>query len=80
MYRTLVTILAACILLPCAARAQSVDDIIAKNIEAHGGMEKLKSVQTLRASGNLRQAISALDSRRRTSGRTKCGKKRSSRG
>lgn len=31
--------------------AQTVDEIIAKNIQAHGGMEKLKAVQTIRASG-----------------------------
>jgi hypothetical protein len=55
MYRTLLTTLVACILLPCAARAQSVDDIIAKNVEAHGGMEKLKSVQTLCVSGKLQE-------------------------
>jgi len=55
MYRTLLTTLAACMLLPCAARAQSVDDIIAKNVEAHGGMEKLKSVQTLRVTGKLQE-------------------------
>lgn len=35
------------------ARAQSVDEIIAKNIQARGGMEKLKSVQTLRTTGKI---------------------------
>jgi outer membrane lipoprotein-sorting protein len=33
------------------AAAQSVDEIIAKNIQAHGGLEKLKSVQTIRTTG-----------------------------
>ena len=37
------------------ARAQSVDDVIAKNIQAHGGMDKLKSVQTIRSTGKLEQ-------------------------
>jgi outer membrane lipoprotein-sorting protein len=35
------------------ASAQTVDEIIAKNIQAHGGMDKLKSVQTIRTAGNL---------------------------
>jgi len=30
------------------ARAQTVDEVIAKNVQARGGMEKLKSVQSLR--------------------------------
>lgn len=33
------------------ASAQTVDELIAKNIQAHGGMEKLKSVQTIRTTG-----------------------------
>jgi outer membrane lipoprotein-sorting protein len=36
-----------------AARAQTVDEIIAKNIQARGGMDKLKSVQTLRTTGKI---------------------------
>ncbi len=35
--------------------AQSVDEIIAKNIQAHGGLEKMRAVTTIRASGLLRQ-------------------------
>ncbi len=34
-------------------QAQTADEIIAKNIQARGGLEKLKSVQSLRVSGNL---------------------------
>ena len=33
--------------------AQSVDELVAKSIEARGGMEKLKSVQTVRATGKM---------------------------
>jgi hypothetical protein len=40
-------------LLTLLARAQTADEIIAKNIQARGGLEKLKSVQTLRISGNF---------------------------
>lgn len=35
------------------AGAQTVDEIIARNIQAHGGIEKLKSVQTLRTTGKF---------------------------
>jgi outer membrane lipoprotein-sorting protein len=40
---------------PSAQFAQTVDEVIAKNIQAHGGMEKLKSVQTIRTSGKFTQ-------------------------
>jgi hypothetical protein len=53
MFRTLLTILAAMALLPSATRAQSVDEIIAKNIQAHGGIDKLRSVETRRESGKF---------------------------
>jgi outer membrane lipoprotein-sorting protein len=49
----------AALLLSCATflvpavRGQTVDEVIAANIQARGGMDKLKSVQTLRASGKL---------------------------
>jgi len=33
--------------------AQTVDEIIAKNIQARGGLEKIKSLQSLRVSGKL---------------------------
>lgn len=35
------------------AQAQTIDEIIAKNIQARGGLEKLKSVKSLRASGKM---------------------------
>lgn len=53
MFRVFWIVLAGMALLPLAARAQTVDDVIAKNIQAHGGMEKLKSVQTMRTTGKL---------------------------
>ena len=37
------------------ARAQSVDEVIAKNIQAHGGMDKLKSVQSKRTTAKFSQ-------------------------
>ena len=38
----------------CAANAQTVDDIIAKYIQARGGVEKLRSIQTLRSTSSYR--------------------------
>lgn len=40
-------------LIGSAAWAQTADEIIAKNIEAKGGLEKLKSLQTMRISGKM---------------------------
>ena len=44
-------------LLVCAtgalAHAENVDDIIAKNLKARGGLDKLKAVQTLRYTGKM---------------------------
>ncbi len=38
---------------PLLAHAQTVDEIIAKNIQARGGLEKIKSLQSLRVTGRL---------------------------
>ncbi|HKN75773.1 MAG TPA: outer membrane lipoprotein-sorting protein [Candidatus Acidoferrum sp.] len=38
-----------------SVRAQTVDEVIAKNIQARGGLEKLKSVHSLRATSKLTQ-------------------------
>jgi len=43
--------LAAALAMPAAA--QTVDEIIAKNIEAHGGMAKLKAMKSIRMSGRM---------------------------
>ena len=53
MFRKLVLIVAAMALLPAAAGAQTVDEILAKYIQAHGGMEKLKAVATRRQSAKF---------------------------
>jgi hypothetical protein len=46
---------AAPIFFPVAARAQVVDEIIAKNIQARGGADKLKSVRSLRTTAKYTQ-------------------------
>jgi len=38
---------------PLVVPAQTVDEIVAKNIQARGGLEKIKSLQSLRISGRL---------------------------
>jgi len=53
MIRTLLTVACALLLSARASRAQTVDEIIAKNSQAHGGIEKMKSVQTIRTSGKF---------------------------
>ena len=40
-------------LFSVALSAQTVDEIIAKNIKAHGGMAKLKSIQSIRMTGDF---------------------------
>ncbi|MEQ1352874.1 MAG: hypothetical protein ABLT11_02585 [Candidatus Acidiferrum sp.] len=40
---------------PLGASAQTVDEVIAKNIQAHGGLEKLKAVRTIRITGKFSQ-------------------------
>src|SRR5215468_708147 len=40
--------LAACAMTAGGASAQTVDEIISKNIQARGGLEKLKAIRTLR--------------------------------
>lgn len=53
MFRKFLFSLAAGAFLALPASAQTVDELIAKNVEARGGLEKLKSVKTLRMSGKM---------------------------
>jgi outer membrane lipoprotein-sorting protein len=57
MRRTLTVItaavMAAAVLAPGAARAQTVDDIIAMNLKAKGGIEKIRATNTVRMTGHL---------------------------
>jgi len=53
MFRKLfVGIVAAAILVP-TAWSQTVDEIIAKNVQARGGMEKLKAVKTVKSTATM---------------------------
>jgi hypothetical protein len=53
MFRNLLTLVCAISLSGIALHAQTVDEIIAKNVQAHGGMDKLKAVQSLRMKGKF---------------------------
>ena len=52
-FRFFLPVLAAIAFLPWAARAQTVDEVIAKNIQAKGGGDKLKSVRTIRTTAKF---------------------------
>jgi hypothetical protein len=63
LIRTFLTIFCAATLLSFAANGQppapetspSLDEIIAKNIQARGGLAKIKAVRTMRATGRIDQ-------------------------
>ena len=57
---TLATAAVALLLAAPAARAQTVDEIIAKNLEAKGGVEKLKSTESVRMTGTATVQGNAL--------------------
>jgi len=54
---------AAVAIFSFAAKAQTVDEVIAKNIQAHGGADKLKSVRSLRTSAKFNQGPFRADFR-----------------
>jgi len=53
MVRRLLLSLITLVAMAVPITAQTVDEIIAKNIQARGGMEKLKAVRTIRESGKI---------------------------
>ncbi len=56
MSRTLLSVASAavvCFIFATPAYAQTVDEIVARNIQAKGGEAKLKSVQSVRQSGSI---------------------------
>jgi outer membrane lipoprotein-sorting protein len=48
VWRYFAPVIAALAMFAGSAKAQTVDEVIAKNVQAHGGLEKLKSVQSRR--------------------------------
>jgi Outer membrane lipoprotein-sorting protein len=55
MRRFLWTALVAFVLLPLPLPAQTVEEIIAKNVQARGGLEKLRAIKTLRVTSKFSQ-------------------------
>jgi Outer membrane lipoprotein-sorting protein len=53
MKRLFNLLFAAALLLPFAARSQTVDEIIAKNAQARGGIDKLRSLKSLKMTARL---------------------------
>ena len=47
--------LSTIVLLPVGVRAQTVDEIIAKNVQARGGLEKLRAIKSLRVTSRFSQ-------------------------
>jgi hypothetical protein len=46
---------AAIVFFPYAGSAQTVDEVIAKNIQAHGGLDKVKAVRSIRTKAKFSQ-------------------------
>ncbi len=61
--RFLISVLSALVFFSFAANAQTVDEVIAKNIQAHGGADKLKSVHSLRTTAKFSQGSFRADFR-----------------
>jgi hypothetical protein len=61
--RFFISMLAAMAFFSLAANAQTVDEIIAKNVQAHGGADKLKSVRSLRTTAKFSQGSFRADFR-----------------
>ncbi len=52
--RNLLTLVAGT-LVPLLLTAQTAEELVAKNIEAHGGIQKIKAIRTLRMTGRVQQ-------------------------
>ena len=61
MFRRFLTALALVAMLAPVVHAETVDEIVAKNIKARGGMEKLKGVTSMKASGKLVMGGGAME-------------------
>jgi outer membrane lipoprotein-sorting protein len=55
VFRYFLPIIAALTIFSWNAKAQTVDEVIAKNIQAHGGLDKLKTVHSLRTTAKFSQ-------------------------
>jgi outer membrane lipoprotein-sorting protein len=55
MHLRLLSLTSVCLLISAVsvARAQTVDEIVAKNLESRGGVEKWKSIQSMKVTGTI---------------------------
>lgn len=64
IFRISFPVLVAIAVFSLSARAQSVDEVIGKNIQARGGLDKLKSVRSIRTTGKVSEGSFRADYRR----------------
>ncbi len=55
VFRIFLPVAAAIVFFSHAASAQTVDEVIGKNIQAHGGVDKLKAVRSIRTAAKFSQ-------------------------
>ncbi len=53
MFRRTLAVAALAALAALPASAQTLDEILAKNYQAHGGLDKIKAVKTMRMTGTM---------------------------
>jgi outer membrane lipoprotein-sorting protein len=63
MFRFFLPVFAAFSIFSLSARAQTVDEVIAKNVQAHGGLDKLKTVSSIRTVAKFSQGSFHADVR-----------------
>ena len=63
VFRFFFPVAAAIAFFPHAASAQTVDEVIVKNIQAHGGVDKLKAVRSIRTTAKFSQGSFRADFR-----------------
>jgi hypothetical protein len=61
--RFFISVLVALAFFSSAANAQTVEEVIAKNVQAHGGADKLRSVRSLRTTAKFSQGSFRADFR-----------------
>lgn len=47
------TLLCVCCLFPLLVMGQTADELVAKNIQAHGGLDKIKAIQSIRLTASF---------------------------
>src|SRR6478609_7029403 len=53
MFTVVAALVAAACLVPAVATAQTLDEIIAMNLKAKGGLEKIRATSTVRMTGHV---------------------------